>query len=186
MVSMRQAFEAGETRSYLFRRQQLLALQTAIYKYEEEIYTALYQDLKKGREEAYATEIGLLLTELRITLKHLRSWTRSTKVKTNLLNFPSSSKIVRDPLGVVFIIAPWNYPIQLLLMPLIGAIAGGNAVVLKPSELAPACARRDRLRAAPGPAHGHPSPDGLRPPDTAPGIRPAGVTANRRRCRGWP
>ena len=139
MVSMRQAFEAGETRSYLFRRQQLLALQTAIYKYEEEIYTALYQDLKKGREEAYATEIGLLLTELRITLKHLRSWTRSTKVKTNLLNFPSSSKIVRDPLGVVFIIAPWNYPIQLLLMPLIGAIAGGNTVVLKPSELAPAC-----------------------------------------------
>jgi len=138
LVCMRKAFEAGETLSYDYRRQQLLALRDAIHRYEADIYKALYQDLKKSPEEAYATEIGLVLSEIRVTLKHLHKWTKPASVKTNLLNFPSTSKIIRDPLGVVLIIAPWNYPIQLLLMPLVGAIAGGNAVVLKPSELAPA------------------------------------------------
>ncbi len=137
---MRAYFNSGATRSYTFRRQQLLLLRDAILKYEEEIYKALYQDLKKAPEEAYVSEIGLVLTEIRTALKNLRKWTRPARAVTNLLNLPSSSKIIHDPLGVVLIIAPWNYPIQLLLLPLVGAIAGGNAVMLKPSELAPASA----------------------------------------------
>ena len=137
---MRTYVNSGATRSYAFRRQQLLILRDAIQKNEKAIYEALYMDLKKSPEEAYATEIGLVQMEIRTALKNLRSWTRPVPVKTNLLNLPSSSKIIHDPLGVVLIIAPWNYPIQLLILPLVGAIAGGNAVMLKPSELAPAMA----------------------------------------------
>ncbi|PWU01993.1 MAG: aldehyde dehydrogenase family protein [Bacteroidetes bacterium] len=139
-MDLRRSVENGETISYEFRRKQLLLLREAILRYEDEIYDALFQDLRKSREEAYATEIGIVLMEIRHILNNLHKWTRAESVKTNLLNFPSSAKIIRDPLGVVLIIAPWNYPIQLLLMPLVGAIAGGNTVVLKPSELAPACA----------------------------------------------
>jgi aldehyde dehydrogenase (NAD+) len=137
---MRNYVHSGVTRSYAFRKQQLLLLRNAIRKYETEISAALYQDLKKAPEEVYATEIGIVLMEIRIALKHLRKWTKPAHAGTNLLNLPSSSKIIYDPLGVVFIIAPWNYPFQLLISPLVGAIAGGNAVLLKPSELAPASA----------------------------------------------
>jgi aldehyde dehydrogenase (NAD+) len=137
---MRAYFQSGATRSYAFRKQQLLLLRDAILKNEKEIYAALYQDLKKAPEEVYAAEIGMVLMEIRTALKNLRKQTRPVRAGTNLLNLPSSSKIMHDPLGVVLIIAPWNYPFQLLFSPLVGAIAGGNAVMLKPSELAPACA----------------------------------------------
>jgi len=137
---MRAYFNSGATRPYAFRKQQLLVLRDAILKNEKEIYAVLYQDLKKAPEEVYATEIGIVLMEIRTALKNLRNWTRPVSAKTNLLNVPSSSKIIHDPLGVVLIIAPWNYPFQLLISPLVGAITGGNAVMLKPSELAPACA----------------------------------------------
>ena len=140
LMLMRCYVNSGATRSYAFRKQQLLSLRDAILDNEKEIYSALYQDLKKPSEEAYATEIGMVLMEIRIALKNLRKWTRPERVPTNLLNLPSSSKIIHDPLGVVFIIAPWNYPFQLLILPLVGAIAAGNAVMLKPSELAPATA----------------------------------------------
>jgi aldehyde dehydrogenase (NAD+) len=136
---MRAYVNSGATRGYAFRRQQLLILREAILKHEQEIYEALNKDLKKAPEEVYATEIGMVMMEIRMALKNLRKWTRPERVETNLLNLPSSSKIIHDPLGVVFIIAPWNYPFQLLILPLVGAIAGGNAVMLKPSELAPAC-----------------------------------------------
>lgn len=138
LMLMRSYVNSGATRSYAFRKQQLLLLRDTILENEKEIYTALYQDLKKPAEEAYATEIGMVLMEIRVALKNLRKWTRPEKVSTNLLNLPSSSKIIHDPLGVVLIIAPWNYPFHLLILPLVGAIAGGNAVMLKPSELAPA------------------------------------------------
>jgi aldehyde dehydrogenase (NAD+) len=140
LIEMRRYVDSGATRSYEFRKHQLEALRDAILKYEKDIYEALFKDLKKSPEEAYATEIGLVLTEIRLALKNLSKWTEPTHVRTNLLNFPSSSRIIRDPLGVVMIIGPWNYPFQLMLMPLVGAIAGGNAVLLKPSELAPASA----------------------------------------------
>jgi aldehyde dehydrogenase (NAD+) len=90
--------------------------------------------------EAYATEVGLTYAEINNAVKNLHKWMRPEKVRTNLLNLPSKSYLLRDPLGVVFIIAPWNYPIQLSLLPIAGAIAGGNCVVVKPSELAPASA----------------------------------------------
>lgn len=137
---LRQYFDSGITRPYAGRRQQLLALQQALMEHEEEIHRALYSDLRKSPEEAYGSETGLVLSEIRYTLKHLRKWMRPRRVPTNLVNLPSSSRIYRDPLGVVLIVAPWNYPYQLSLLPLAGAIAAGNTVVLKPSELAPATA----------------------------------------------
>src|SRR5579859_6117469 len=138
LAAMRRFFSSGATRSFAFRRDQLVALRQALLKYEDLIHEALRKDLNKGPEESYATETGLVLMEIRVALKNLRRWMRPSAARTNLLNFPSSGRILHDPLGVVLIIAPWNYPVQLLLMPLIGAIAGGNGVVLKPSELAPA------------------------------------------------
>jgi len=140
LETMRNYYESGATRPYAYRKHQLQLLRESILKYEDEINEALYADLKKSPEEAYATETGLLLAEINLTIKNLHRWMKVERVKTNLLNFPSSSGILRDPRGVVLIISPWNYPLQLLLMPLVGAIAAGNCVVLKPSEMAPATA----------------------------------------------
>ncbi|HEY4062479.1 MAG TPA: aldehyde dehydrogenase [Puia sp.] len=137
---LRQFFDSGVTRSYAGRRQRLQELQQALLDLEEEILHALYADLRKSPEEAYGSETGLVLSEIRYTLKHLRKWMQPHRVRTNLVNWPSSSRIYREPLGVVLVIAPWNYPFQLSLLPLAGAIAAGNTVVLKPSELAPATA----------------------------------------------
>ncbi len=131
-------FESGATRSYQFRKEQLLRLKNTLKKYEEEIYNALYSDLGKCREEAYGTELGLLYAELNYTLRNLQAWMEPKTVETALVNLPSTGKIYRDPLGVILIIAPWNYPLNLLLIPLVGAIAGGNCAVLKPSEYSPA------------------------------------------------
>ncbi|MBW0177198.1 aldehyde dehydrogenase [Sediminibacterium sp.] len=138
--AMRSYFASGATRSYAFRKQQLLALKKAVADYEQEIYDALYADLKKSPEEAWITENGFLLNEINYTIKWLSAWMEPEKKSTNLLNLPSSSYVVKEPLGVVLIIGPWNYPLQLLFMPLVGAIAAGNCVVLKPSEFAPATA----------------------------------------------
>ncbi|MGC4037914.1 MAG: aldehyde dehydrogenase [Chitinophagaceae bacterium] len=137
---MQHYFQTGNTRSFEFRKQQLQTLKMTVLKYEDEIYAALYSDLKKSKEESYATELGLLLAEINVTLKNLRRWMQPQRVGTDLVNLPSGSKIYTDSLGVVLIISPWNYPLQLLLLPLVGAIAGGNCVVLKPSELAPSTA----------------------------------------------
>jgi aldehyde dehydrogenase (NAD+) len=140
LESMRSYFRLGTTRSYDFRKKQLVLFRLAILEHEKEIADALYSDLKKSPEESYGTETGLLLAEIRVAIKHLRQWMRPRRVTTNLVNLPSTSRIYRDPLGVVLIIAPWNYPFQLALIPLVGAIAAGNVVVVKPSELAPATA----------------------------------------------
>ena len=138
LETIRDYYESGVTRPYEFRKRQLELLKEVILKYENEINEALYSDLRKSPEEVYATETGLLLAEINLTIKNLHRWMRPERVKTNLLNFPSSSKILREPQGVVLIISPWNYPLQLLLIPLVGAIAAGNCAILKPSELAPA------------------------------------------------
>ncbi|TRU38997.1 MAG: aldehyde dehydrogenase [Microcystis aeruginosa Ma_MB_F_20061100_S20] len=138
LAKLRHYFASGATRSYQFRRQQLEKLKQAIIKYEGEIYQALYRDLKKSPEDCWITENGFLLVEINTALKNLRSWMQPKPVKTNLLNFPSSSQIIQEPLGVVLIIGAWNYPLQLLLVPLVGAIASGNCAVLKPSEFASA------------------------------------------------
>lgn len=140
LQSMRKYFESGATRSYDFRKSQLLKLKQTTLEHEQEIYASLYADLKKSPEEAYATELGLLLAEINTALKNLSKWMKPESAGTDLVNLPSSSKVYRDPLGTVLIISPWNYPLQLLLIPLVGAIAGGNCAVLKPSEHAPATA----------------------------------------------
>jgi aldehyde dehydrogenase (NAD+) len=133
-------FLSGATQDYDFRVNQLKRLKKVVLESEKELYQALYADLKKTDEDAWATEIGFFLSELNHTLDHLKEWMQPHAVATNLVNQPSSSYIVQEPLGVVCIIAPWNYPFQLLFTPLIGAIAGGNCAVLKPSEFAPATA----------------------------------------------
>ena len=131
-------YSSHATKPYAFRKKQLQLLKQILLDNEKEIEQALYADLKKNAEETYATETGLVLAEINVALKNLRSWMQPISAGTNLVNLPSTSKIYRDPLGVVLIISPWNYPLQLLLIPLVGAIAGGNCVVLKPSEFSPA------------------------------------------------
>lgn len=140
LQQQRQFFESGATRPYAFRKQQLLNLKKAVENHEEEIYAALYADLHKSKEECWVTENGFFMAELKDTLANLKQWMEPEAVPTNLLNLPSSSKVMREPLGVVLIIGPWNYPFQLLFTPLMGALAAGNTVVLKPSEFAPATA----------------------------------------------
>ena len=136
--NMLRYFESGATRSYVFRIEQLKKLKAGLYKYEKELHSALFTDLGKSPEESWVTETGFILNEIGFTLKSLQQWMQPEKARTNLLNLPSTSYILREPLGVVLIIGPWNYPLQLLFTPLAGAIAAGNTVVLKSSEFAPA------------------------------------------------
>lgn len=138
--SLSEYFHSGATLSYHFRRQQLKLFKNAVLKYQKEIETALYHDLKKNPEETWATETGLLLQEINYAIKNLRYWIKPSRQRTNLLNFPSGGYLYPSPKGVVLIIGPWNFPLQLLLIPFVGAIAAGNCAVLKPSEHAPATA----------------------------------------------
>jgi aldehyde dehydrogenase (NAD+) len=137
-TALRQFFNDGNTSTYETRKAALQKLKNTILTYEQPIYNALYADLKKSKEECWATEIGLVIAELNAAINNLQKWMAPQKVRTNLLNLPSSSKILKEPLGIVLIIGAWNYPFYLLFNPLIGAIAAGNCVVVKPSEFAPA------------------------------------------------
>jgi len=138
LMQMRSYFDSGITRSFSFRKEQLKKLKAAVKKFETQIHEALYTDLKKSPEECWVTETGFLLSEISYTLKHLKNWMQPEMMPTNLLNIPSKSFVLKEPLGVVLVISPWNYPFQLLMTPLAGAIAAGNCVVLKSSEFAPA------------------------------------------------
>lgn len=138
---LRKFYNSGETRKISFRKKQLRKLKKTIRKNENAIMEALYKDLKKPAFEAYASEIGILYTEIRHVLWHLRSWARKREVKTPIIHFHSTSAVHYDPYGVVLVIGPWNYPFQLVMAPVVAAIAAGNAVVIKPSELAPATSR---------------------------------------------
>ena len=135
---VRDYFLTGSTRSLAFRKEQLLKLRNAVIANEAGIFEALKQDLKKSPEESWVTENGFLLSEISYAIKNLADWMERKRVPTNMLNLPSKSFLVPEPLGIVLIISPWNYPFQLLLAPLVGAIAAGNCVVLKPSEFAKA------------------------------------------------
>ena len=137
-MQLRTYFNTGVTKQYAFRKEQLKKLQCAVKKYEQQLHEALYKDLKKSPEECWVTETGFLLSEISNILKQLKSWMQPETVSTNLLNKPSKSFIMQEPLGVVLIISPWNYPFQLLMTPLAGAMAAGNCVVIKSSEFAPA------------------------------------------------
>jgi aldehyde dehydrogenase (NAD+) len=138
LESLRRFFNSGATKTHGFRKEQLKKLKASILRHEQDLYDALYTDLKKSKEETWVTETGMVISELNTAIRHLQNWMTPERTGTNLLNMPSGSRVMREPLGVVLIIGPWNYPFQLLIDPLIGAIAAGNCVVLKPSEFAPA------------------------------------------------
>jgi aldehyde dehydrogenase (NAD+) len=138
LKALRDYYNTGSTNEYDFRIKQLKKLKAAIENSEEALYAALYKDLKKSKEECWITENGFVLSELNNAIKKLSGWMKPKRVGTNLLNMPAKSYIVPEPLGVVLIISPWNYPLNLLFTPLIGAMAAGNCVVLKSSEFAAA------------------------------------------------
>ncbi len=140
VAGLRHSFNLGVTRPVHWRKQQLSRLRTMLVDHSADFEAALHSDLGKSGTEAQFTEIALLIAEIDYALEHLGRWTRPRRVSVPLALQPASAKIVAEPLGVVLVIAPWNYPLMLSLSPLIGAIAAGNAVIVKPSELAPATA----------------------------------------------
>ncbi|MEY3060726.1 MAG: hypothetical protein RL000_2078, partial [Bacteroidota bacterium] len=127
-------FNNQHTKSIAFRIKQLKKLKSAILMHEQAIYDALYKDLRKSKYEAFGSEIGQVIKEIDFAISNLSSWAAPKRVSTPLMFFPSTSRIYRDPLGVVLIIAPWNYPFFLSISPLVSAIAGGNTAIIKPSE----------------------------------------------------
>jgi aldehyde dehydrogenase (NAD+) len=127
-------FREGKTLELQFRKEQLRLLMKLVTSYEVRLLQALFNDLGKSAFESYATEIGLLRTEIKRHLRKLDQWARPQHLSTPLAAFPASSAIEHMPYGVSLIISPWNYPVQLALLPLVGAISAGNCVVIKPSE----------------------------------------------------
>lgn len=137
-AAQRAYFDRGATLPVSARRAALKKLERALRERENLLLAALKQDLNKHPFEAYETELGIVRAELQFALRHLARWTRPRRVVTPLAHFPSGSRICPDPYGVVLIMAPWNYPVQLTLVPLISALAAGNCAVVKPSAYAPA------------------------------------------------
>jgi aldehyde dehydrogenase (NAD+) len=138
VTRLRTTFAAGRTRAVAWRKEQLRALQAMLEAREADFLGALAADLGKCSAEGYVTEVGFLKSDLHYVLAHLDKWLKPERVHAPIATQPGRAWIQRDPLGVALVIAPWNYPIQLSLAPIVGAIAAGNCVVLKPSELAPA------------------------------------------------
>lgn len=136
---MRLSFNQGLSRPLDKRKEQLKQLKKMLIENEKQFYAALSSDLGKGEYEAFTSEVGFTVGEVGYTLKRLDEWASRKNVSTPLVAQPASSYRVPQPLGVVLIIGAWNYPIQLTLGPLIAAIAAGNSVILKPSELSPRC-----------------------------------------------
>jgi len=135
IAALRASFDSRKTRPEQWRREQLYRLMTMIEENESAIEEALRADLGKSGFETRMTETGTVLSEIEHTLSKLKGWMRPTKVSTPLSNQPGRSKVIHEPLGVVLIVAPWNYPVNLILTPLIGAIAAGNCAAIKPSEV---------------------------------------------------
>ncbi len=137
VARQRAYFESGATRGADFRLQALEKLRAALIRNEGAIFDALKADLNKAPMESYMCENGLVLEEIRFHQKHLRRWMKKRRVRTPLAQFHARSFIAPEPYGVALILSPWNYPIQLCLSPLVGAISGGNCAVVKPSAYAP-------------------------------------------------
>ncbi len=136
--NQREYFLTGQTRPLDFRLQALIKLRTAIRERTEEILAALHQDLRKPAQEAYASDIATVLSEIDYTVKRLPRWSRTKRLCTPLALAPAASKVIYEPYGVCLVIAPWNYPFGTCLHPLVHALAAGNCAVLKPSRFAPA------------------------------------------------
>jgi len=137
VARLRSHFDSGATKSLRWRLSQLDALEHLLMEREGDILEALHKDLGKPETEALLSEVRMIVGEVRLTRKKLRSWMKPERVRTPLIALPGRSYIYREPLGLVLIIAPWNYPFQTAVLPLVGALGAGNCVVLKPSEVAP-------------------------------------------------
>ncbi|MFH7026904.1 MAG: aldehyde dehydrogenase [Heteroscytonema crispum UTEX LB 1556] len=140
ICQQRDFFTTGKTKNVTFRIQQLKTLKQAVLGHQEAILEALKADLHKPEFEAYATEIGAI-KEIDYVIKHINTWAKPQKVAVPFEQIPAKARIYPEPLGVVLIIGAWNYPFQLIISPLVGAIAAGNCAILKPSELAPNTSR---------------------------------------------
>lgn len=141
LETQRTFFRSGATLEISFRKKMLHNLLNAVEQWEEELSKALWEDLHKCPEEAYLTEISIVKDEIKKHLRNVEKWARREKVPTPFTLFPSQSYLQKEPLGCALIIAPWNYPVQLLLAPLIGAISAGCTAVLKPSPYVPNVSR---------------------------------------------
>ncbi|KAJ0841404.1 putative aldehyde dehydrogenase (NAD(+)) [Helianthus annuus] len=139
LKELREVFKSGKTREASWRRAQLHGILSLFKERESDILKALNQDLGKHHVEAYRDEIGTVIKSANYALGNLKKWMASKSAKLPLASFPASAKLVQEPLGVVLIISAWNFPFGLSFEPIIGAIAAGNAVILKPSELSPTC-----------------------------------------------
>ncbi|WP_160050692.1 MULTISPECIES: aldehyde dehydrogenase family protein [unclassified Nocardiopsis] len=138
VARLRAAFASGRTKPLAWRRAQLRALRRLLTEERAALEDSLRTDLGKSPVEAHTTEIGFVVNEIDHTLRHLSSWLRPRRVPVPVSLAPARARLVREPLGTVLIISPWNYPVNLSLAPLVGALAAGNTALLKPSELAPA------------------------------------------------
>ena len=141
LQQQREFFASGQTLEIRFRKEMLRRLLNAMELWEEQLAGALWKDLHKSYEEAYLTELSIVKGEIKSHLKNLSNWAKPEKVPTPAKLAPSRSRIVKEPLGCSLIIAPWNYPVQLLLAPLVGAISAGCTAVLKPSPYTPATSK---------------------------------------------
>ena len=128
-------FNSNSTKQVSLRIETLKKLKTVLKENEQELYTAIYTDFKKSEFETYLTELSLIYNELNGAIRNLKKWSKQKRVRTNLANFPAKSYIIPEPLGTVLVISAWNYPYQIALIPAISALAAGNTVVIKPSEI---------------------------------------------------
>ncbi|PKP03385.1 MAG: aldehyde dehydrogenase [Bacteroidetes bacterium HGW-Bacteroidetes-6] len=133
--NQRNFFNSNASKELSFRKAQLIKLRTLLKSNEKRLYEAIDADFKKGEFETYATELGLLYTDIAEALKKMRHWSRTKRVRTNLPNLPARSYIIPEPYGVCLVIGAWNYPYQLSIAPVVAVLAAGNTVILKPSEL---------------------------------------------------
>lgn len=132
--SQRELFNSNKTKNIFFRKAMLKKMLLAIQQNEDEICNAIYQDLGKSKAESYGTEIGIVYGEIKEAIKNLDKWSRPQKVRGTIMTFPATNYIYSEPYGVTLILAPWNYPFQLSMAPLVGAIAAGNCVIMKCSK----------------------------------------------------
>ena len=138
IVSKQRAFfYTHKTKAIQFRLAQLNKLEALLKLNENLLYQAIYEDFKKSKFDTYVTELALLYQDIKEAKRNIHKWSRTKRVGTNMLNFPARSYIIPEPLGVCLVIGAWNYPYQLTLAPVIAAIAAGNTVIVKPSEMAP-------------------------------------------------
>lgn len=130
-------FYTQETKSLFFRKALLKKLRSEIIRREKEVCSAIFTDFKKPEFESLVTETQFVLAEITELIKNMKRWSRPERIAPSLTNFPSTDKIYKEPYGTVLVVSPWNYPFQLAMVPLAAAVAAGNTVVLKPSELTP-------------------------------------------------